>query len=92
VSNGGSWTYTLGCVLIPILRWTDSLDYFVNPRRNLKSTYGLKMSQEVKANHLVGIKSAYRDLGLGRAGSRHLPAAYRCLCAILQRRRSDSCA
>lgn len=65
VANGGSQTYTLGCVLIPMHRWTDSLDYFVNLRRNLKSTYGLKMSQEVKANHLVGIKSIYRDLGLG---------------------------
>lgn len=65
VANGGSQTYTLGCVLIPMHRWTDSLDYFVNLRRNLKSTYGLKMSQEVKANHLVGIKSVYRDLGLG---------------------------
>lgn len=65
VANGGSQTYTLGCVLVPMHRWTDSLDYFVSLRRNLKSTYGLKMSQEVKANHLVGIKSVYRDLGLG---------------------------
>jgi hypothetical protein len=29
------------------------------------SIYGLKMSQEVKANHLVGVKSVYRNLGLG---------------------------
>ncbi|CCK65871.1 DUF3800 domain-containing protein [Mycobacterium canetti] len=65
VTSRGSTTYTLGCVLVPMLRWTDSLDYFVNLRRNLKSTYGLRMSQEVKANHLVGIKSVYRDLGLG---------------------------
>jgi hypothetical protein len=65
VANGGSRTYTLGCVLVPMHRWTDSLDYLINLRRNLKTTYGLKMSQEVKANHLVGVKSVYRELGLG---------------------------
>jgi hypothetical protein len=65
VDGGGSQTYTLGCVLVPMTRWTDTLDYLINLRRNLKATYGLKMSQEVKANHLVGIKIVYRELGLG---------------------------
>jgi hypothetical protein len=46
-------------------QWTDSLDYLINLRQNLKATYGLKMSQEVKANHLVGVKNIYRDLRLG---------------------------
>jgi hypothetical protein len=64
-AQGGSTTYTLGCVLVPMLQWTDTLDYFVNLRRNLKTTYGLLMRQEVKANHLVGVKKVYTDLGLG---------------------------
>jgi hypothetical protein len=65
VLGGGSQTYTLGCVLVPMLTWTDSLDYLVNLRRNLKSAYGLNTTDEVKANHVVGIKKVYRDLGLG---------------------------
>ncbi|WP_220100370.1 DUF3800 domain-containing protein [Mycolicibacterium madagascariense] len=65
VANGGSATYTLGCALVPMERWTDSRDCFIDLRRNLKGAYGLKMSQDVKAHHLVGVKSVYRNLGLG---------------------------
>lgn len=63
--NGGSVTYTLGCVLLSVDTWTDSLDAMIAMRREIKSMYGLKMSQEAKANHLVGVKKVYRDLGLG---------------------------
>jgi hypothetical protein len=65
VNVGGSRTYTLGCVLVPMNTWTDALDYLVQLRRNLKDSYGLLMREEVKANHLVGIKKTYTDLGLG---------------------------
>lgn len=65
VDVGGSQTYTPGCVLVSMTRWTDTLDQLIELRRDLKTTYGLKMFQEVKANHLVGIKSVYRELGLG---------------------------
>ncbi len=63
--NGGSVTYTLGCVLIDAATWTDSLDALIAMRREVKSVYGLRMSQEAKANHLVGVKKVYRELGLG---------------------------
>lgn len=61
----GSSTYSLGCLLIPMHRWTDSLDQIVATRRELRDAYGLPMQAEVKANHLVGVKKTYTDLGMG---------------------------
>lgn len=65
IGVGGSTTYTLGCLLIPMAEWTDALDHMVTLRRELKKTYRVLQSQEVKANHLVGVKKVYSDLGLG---------------------------
>jgi hypothetical protein len=65
LAAGGSKTYTLGCVMVPMAHWTDALDHLVSMRRRIKSDYGLKMAEEVKANHLVGVKKIYRDLNLG---------------------------
>lgn len=63
--KSGSKSYSLGCLLIPMTGWTESLDEVVQMRREVSSTYGVRMNVEAKANELVGIKKTYRDLGLG---------------------------
>lgn len=63
--SGGSKTFTLTCVLIPMDDWDDRLDYLVKMRREIKRKYGVLLRQEAKANHIVGAKKVYRDLGLG---------------------------
>jgi hypothetical protein len=61
----GTRTFTLGCVLVPVDDWFVRFDQLVEMRRALRDTYHLPMRQETKANHLVGVKRIYRDLGLG---------------------------
>lgn len=40
-------------------------DRLAEIRRVVRDTYRLPMRQEVKANHFVGVRRIYRDLGLG---------------------------
>ena len=61
----GSRTFTLGCVLVPVDNWFERLQQLVEMRRAIRDVYGVPMRQEIKANHLVGVKKLYRDLGLG---------------------------
>lgn len=63
--EGGSKTFTLSCVLVPLDDWDTRLDYMIQMRRDTKARYRVPMRQEAKANHIVGVKKLYRDLGLG---------------------------
>lgn len=71
MSAGSSTTYTLGCVLIDADLWPRAFDEFLLFRRRLKTTYGLPMRAEVKANYLIRNSGPFRALGLGPS-ERHL--------------------
>lgn len=90
----GTRTFTLSCVLVPVDDWFARFDQLVEMRRELRATYRLPMRQEVKANHLVGVRRIYRDLGLGDGQVRdiyqqHLQVAARIasgVCTIVVRK------
>ena len=65
IASGGSLTFSLGCVLLDADQWPDAFDQLLNFRRRLRSTYGLPMRAEIKANYLLRNNGPFRKLGLG---------------------------
>jgi Protein of unknown function (DUF3800) len=61
----GSRTYTLGCVLIECAQWPDAFDAFLGFRRFLKSNFGIRMRDEIKANYLLHGSGPLGRLNLG---------------------------
>jgi hypothetical protein len=61
-SRGGSRTYTLACVLVEDDRWPDVFDGLIGFRRTLRSTFGVPVRSEIKANYLLQGKGAFRGL------------------------------
>lgn len=59
-------SFTLGVILVKSTDWLPCLDILVRFRRYLKTSYGLPMHAEIKANHLIGNRGAFQNLGLGQ--------------------------
>lgn len=64
-AKGGTRTYTLGCVMVPMDHWTDRLDVMVETRRAIKRTYNIRLRDELKANYLLRGRSHLEPLALG---------------------------
>ena len=62
--KGGTHTFTLGCVLVPVANWPMIFDNMIQYRRFLKTEFKIPVRAEIKANHLLQNGGAFRDLGL----------------------------
>lgn len=70
----GSLTYTLGCVLVEAQAWPATFDGLIGFRRHLRSTFGVPVRAEIKANYLLHNGGPFRRLHLSES-ARH--AIYR---------------
>lgn len=64
-SKGGSLTFTLGCVLVEDQQWPTVFDELVAFRRRLKTRFGIRVRDELKANYLLRGHGSLRALTLG---------------------------
>lgn len=62
--RGSSSHYALGCVLVNSDQWADAFDTLVGMRRWMRTTYGLPLRAEVKANFLIRGNGTIKPLGL----------------------------
>jgi hypothetical protein len=76
VKSGGSLTFSLGCVVIDADLWPSAFDEMILFRRRLRSTYGLPMRAEVKANYLLRNSGDLRPLALGPGARRMIYRAH----------------
>jgi len=61
----GSKTYTLGCVLIRDTSWPDTFDGMLGFRRYLRSQFGIRLREEIKANFLLRGGGDLKRYGFG---------------------------
>ncbi len=76
VSAGGSRTVTLGCVLVDANHWPTAFEELLAFRRRLRTTFGLPMRAEVKANYLLRNNGDLRPLGLAPAARKIIYRAH----------------
>jgi hypothetical protein len=69
---GGSRTYTLSCVFAEGLAWPGLFDSMIAYRRHLRTTFGLPVRAEVKANYLIRNGGAFRVLRLSEQARQDL--------------------
>lgn len=61
---GSSGCYALGCVLVDLDKWAASFDKFVAFRKHLRTSFGVPMRAELKANYLIRNSGGLRPLNL----------------------------
>ncbi|NMO56757.1 DUF3800 domain-containing protein [Actinoplanes sp. TBRC 11911] len=67
IDQGGSLTYSLGCVLVNSQAWPESFNDLLMFRRRVRDKFGIPMRVELKANYLLRNGGPIRDLGLAPA-------------------------
>lgn len=60
----GSFSYSLGCVLVHADSWNATLDGLIAYRRRLRDLHGVPVRQELKANWVIRGSGPLRALGL----------------------------
>jgi hypothetical protein len=70
-NNGGSLTFTLGCVLVDADNWPTAFDGLLRFRRRVRDKFGVHMRAEIKANYLLRNGGDLRTYNLGH-GARHV--------------------
>ncbi len=63
----GSRSFALAAVLLTAAQWPGVFDELIDFRRFLRRTVRLPVRAEVKANHIIGNRGAFRSLGLSEA-------------------------
>ena len=61
---GSSACYALGCVLVDLDEWPKVFDALVSFRRALRTSFGIPMRAELKANYLIRNSGGLRPLNL----------------------------
>jgi len=67
---GGSFTYSLSCVLVHRSAWAINFDRLISFRRFLRVRFGLPIRAEIKANYLLRNGGPFRPLGLSEKARR----------------------
>lgn len=62
--GGSSSCYAFGCILIDLDDWPTAFDTMVAFRQRLRTSFGIPMRTELKANYLIRNGGGLRDLGL----------------------------
>jgi hypothetical protein len=60
--SSGSRSYTLGCVMVESSAWAASFDGLIAFRRWVRTAFGLRVRDEIKANYLLRNGGAFRNL------------------------------
>lgn len=68
--EGGSKTYSLGCVVVEDRMWPDAFDQFLSFRSFLRHRFGILRREEIKANYLLRGSGDLKRYGFGD-GIRH---------------------
>lgn len=62
--KGASTCYALGCVLVDLDDWSSAFDTFLEFRKRLRSSFGVPVRAELKANYLIRGGGPLRKLNL----------------------------